>query len=201
MKQRFPILISNIESGDDFKKIISVVISFLMLFPSYLFSLMPGNIDTEFEISAIEPVAVSVIENGIVSDKAEFSFNEKCGWFNYYGISYKSDAYMKGTVTYVIRGGDYTEEFFLEPDDGKKPFYSFIDGVLDKTKSNTLCKITIEPLDKETAEFTLLGVDVTTSYIAAVEYKEFSSFKPMEYNYYISTGTTSEMRANFNEVR
>ncbi len=62
---------------------------------------------------------------------------------------------------------------------------SFLAGVFDREKTT-----------KKDPSF-----DVTTSYIAAVEYKEFSSFKPIEYNYYISTGTTSEMRANFNEVR
>lgn len=130
-----------------------------MLFPSYMLSFLTGSVDTEFDVFDVKPVAVSGIENGVISDKAVFDFgNEEGEWFNYYGISYKSDAYMKGTVTYIIRGGEYEEEFFLEPDDGTKPFYSFIDDILDKTKSDCLCKITIEPLDKETAEFTLLGV-------------------------------------------
>ena len=143
------------------KNIISLILSFIMLFPSYLFSFLPSKADTEFSISGIEISEFTGIENGVISEKATYHFNgEDCGWFNYYGISYKSDTYMKGVITYIIRGGEYSEEFFLEPSDGTKPFYSFIDGVLDKTKSDRLCSVTLEPLDKETAEFVLLGVDV-----------------------------------------
>lgn len=161
------------------KKILSVIISFLMLFPSYLFSFTAENIDSDFAISAIEPVSVSGIENGVISETAVFNFGDcECGWFNYYGISYKSDAYMKGTVTYIIRGAEYSEEFFLEPSDGATPFYSFIDGVLDKTKSNALCSVSVQPIDKESARFELIGVDVFNRevpdeniYISNDEYK------------------------------
>ena len=117
------------------KKILSVILSFILLFPSYLFSFLPSKADTDFAIEAISSVSVSGIENGIISEKAEFDFGDAdCGWFNYYGISYKSDAYMKGVITYKLKGEQYSEEFFLEPSDGTKTFYSFIDGVLDKTK-------------------------------------------------------------------
>ncbi|MBO5396083.1 MAG: hypothetical protein J6A97_04290, partial [Clostridia bacterium] len=143
------------------KKFFSIILSFIFLFPSYLCSFLPSKADTNFAIEAIEAVSVSGIENGIISEKAELEFGDAdYGWFNYYGISYKSDAYMKGVITYMHKGEQHSEEFFLEPSDGTKPFYSFIDGVLDKTKSNTLCKITLEPLDKDTAVFELVGVDV-----------------------------------------
>ena len=143
------------------KKFLSVILSFIFLFPSYLFSFLPSKADTDFTIEGIATVSVSGIENGIISKKAEFDFGDAdCGWFNYYGISYKSDAYMKGVITYMLKGEQYSEEFFLEPSDGTKPFYSFIDGILDKTKSNILCNIMLEPLDKDTAVFELIGVDV-----------------------------------------
>lgn len=140
------------------KKIISLIISFIMLFPSYLFSFLPSKVDTDFSDLSIKPVSASGIENGVISEKAEFEFDAENSWFNYYGISYKSDAYIKGIITYTVKSSEYTEEFFLEPSDGTKPFYSFIDGVLDKTKSSSFCGIALEPLDKEQAEFTLLGV-------------------------------------------
>ena len=143
------------------KNVISVILSFIMLFPSYIFSLLPSRADTEFNIIGIEIDGVTGVENGVIGEKAVYDFNgEDCGWFNYYGISYKSDTYMKGVITYVIRGSEYREEFFLEPSDGAKPFYSFIDGVFDITKSNRLCSVSLEPLNKETAVFELLGVDV-----------------------------------------
>ena len=43
--------------------------------------------------------------------------------------------------------------------------------------------------------------DGTTSYIAAIEWLEFESFVPVEYNYFISTGTTAEMRNAFSTVK
>lgn len=160
------------------KKILSVIISFIMLFPSYMFSFLPKNTDTDFSDFGIYTVSSDGIENGIITQKAEFVFNKEDGWFNYYGISYKSDAHMKGYITYTVRGSEYAEEFFLEPSDGSKPFYSFIDGILDKVKSNKLCRITLEPLDKPQAEFDLLGVGLfnrevpdTNVYIESDGYK------------------------------
>lgn len=142
------------------KRIISVVVSFIMLFPSYMVSFMPNKTETDFSAMNIVPVLSIGIDGGVVSQKAEFVFEEENKWFNYFAISYRSDAYMKGNVVYIIRGAEYYEEFFLEPSDGTKPFCSFIDGVLDNVKSNTLCRITIEPLDKAQAEFALLGVGI-----------------------------------------
>ncbi len=143
------------------KKILALIFSVIFLFPSYLFSFLPSKADTEFAISGVEIADASGIENGNITDKAVFDFGgADCGWFNYFGVSYKSDAYMKGIITYMLKGEQYSEEFFLEPSDGAKPFYSFIDGVLDKVKSNELCSVTFEPLDKDSAAFELLGVDV-----------------------------------------
>lgn len=143
------------------KKIFALILSFVLLFPSYLFSFLPSKADTEFSISPIEYVQASGIENGIIAEKAVYDFGgADCGWFNYFGISYKSDAYIKGEITYLFKGEQYAEEFFLEPSDGTKPFYSFIDGVLDKVKSNTLYTLSFIPLNKESAAFELLGIDV-----------------------------------------
>lgn len=148
------------------KKILSIIISFILFFPSYLISFLPNQIDTDFEIlgSGYSDGCIAVNGENVPFQKSEtdiitFDFGRaECGWFNYYGIKYESDAYIKGNIAYILKGEEYTEEFFLEPNDGTKPFYSFIDGILDKKKSNTLCKLTFEPLDKETAVFNLLGL-------------------------------------------
>lgn len=143
------------------KKLFALILSFILFFPSYIFSFMPSKADTDFAISPIEYVQASGLENGIITEKAVYDFGgADCGWFNYFGISYKSDAYIKGEITYLLKGEQYAEEFFLEPSDGTKPFYSFVDGVLDKVKSNKLYTVSFKPLDKETAAFELLGVDV-----------------------------------------
>lgn len=44
------------------------------------------------------------------------------------------------------------------------------------------------------------STDVPTSYIAAIEWLEFESFVPVEYNYSIATGTVQEMRNAFSTV-
>lgn len=140
------------------KKFLSLILAFIMLFPSYLLSFLPSRIDTDFSSFDLIPVSSSGIENGVIDEKVTYEFDGEKEMFNYYGISYKSDAYMKGVITYTAKGSEYDEEFFLEPSDGTKPFYSFIDGILDKVKSSSLCRVTLESLDKEQAEFTLLGV-------------------------------------------
>lgn len=149
-------------------KIISLILSFLIFFPSYLFSFLPSNISEDFTVTgdgitdgkiSVNGEAVSVAaktEGGIYT----FDFSAYiCGCFNYFGVKYSSDAYMKGEIVYTVWGREYSEEFFLEPGENSE-FFSFIDGCLDKVKSNTLCSLTFSPLDKDAADFELLGVSV-----------------------------------------
>lgn len=150
------------------KKIISLILSFIFFFPSYLFSFLPKNIDTDFGFESrysdgkiILCDEYTSVETGGEFKKGSalvYDFGEaKCDWFNYFGIKYKTDAYTKGTITYIKNAEEYSEEFFLEPsEDGS--FYSFIDGMLDKYKSNRLCSLVFEPLNKETSAFSLEGI-------------------------------------------
>lgn len=148
-------------------RIISAIIAFIMMLPSYYFSFMAKNLEENFEIigsgysdGVIELDGEKTTAGKSVDGKViTFDFGKvKTDWFNYYGIKYKSDAYMKGTVTYSAKYEEYTEEFFLEPCDEAADFRSFIDGCLDNRKANGFCKITFEPLNKETADFTLYGI-------------------------------------------
>ncbi|MBQ3537813.1 MAG: hypothetical protein IJA39_04455, partial [Clostridia bacterium] len=82
---------------------------------------------------------------------------EKTDIYNYFGIKYSSDAYMKGVITYGGWENGLTEEFFLEPG-ADAEFYSLIDGYLDRTKMNKLTSLEFYPLDKTEADFTLHGV-------------------------------------------
>ncbi len=150
------------------KKIISFLLS-IFLFPSFIFSFFPKNIDTDFgfecgfsdgeimlcsELTAVET-------SGDFKKGSAFTYNfseKKCDWFNYFGINYKTDSYVKGTFTYINKNAEeHTEEFFLEPSENGK-FYSFIDGMLDKNKANQICSFTFTPLDKENGNFTLEGI-------------------------------------------
>ncbi len=150
------------------KKIISVILSFILFFPSYLFSFLPKNIDTDFgfESGASDGKIMVCDEYAPVETSGEFKkgnalfydFGElKSDCFNYFGIKYSTDTYSKGIITYTKTGVKYSEEFFLEPNENGC-FYSFIDGILDKHKSSRLCSVSFEPLNKENGSFALEGV-------------------------------------------
>lgn len=144
-------------------KIISFFIALFMFFPSYLLSFLPCNIDESFDIPVTEnAICVNgeeaeytlTKENGVY----KYSFTEqKTDIFNYFGIKYSSDAFMKGIITYGGKEDGITEEFFLEPAQNGE-FFSLIDGYLEKTKMNKLASLEFYPLDKEEAEFELFGV-------------------------------------------
>ncbi len=168
------------------KKFLAIILAILM-FPSYLFSFLPSQADTEFALeSNVSADGTAQIGGNSVEytktsqgGKTVFDFAQAdCGWFNYFGIKYTSDAYMKGEITYTLTAGDYTEEFFLEPSETPADFRSFIDGYLDKKKSKYLTSLSFEPLNKSEAEFNLLGVSFFNReipdrevYIQTEEYK------------------------------
>ena len=149
-------------------KIIAFV-TLILLFPSYVFSFLPFKNDKSFEIFGNgysdgfisvngETAAVTVTENtedGCVS----YDFGGyKTDWFNYFGIKYRTDAYMSGEITYTVKEQLHSEKFYLEPSESEKDFYSFIDDFLENRKAYRLHKITFTALDKENAEFDLLGI-------------------------------------------
>lgn len=120
------------------KQIISLILSFFLLLPSYLFSFLPKNIDSVFGF-----------ESGAADGRIMVSDNS-------FGI------------------GIYV------PNEA-----SFLAWVYEREKtSNT------DP-----------SKDGSTSYIAAVEWLDFASFMPIEYNYSIATGTVAEMRNAFSTVK
>ena len=92
--------------------------------------------------------------------------------FTRYELTYYSDAYVRGIITY---GDNSTEEFFLEPsanfDGGKGKFASYVDGYLTKVLASLnktdhvessmkkgIKKISFELLDNKSANFELLSV-------------------------------------------
>lgn len=154
-------------------KILSFVMAFLVGFFSYPFSYL-GN-DNQFEVSTDEftqqtvmingkinkiDMNLTVKENGMVeiTDLLNVEINKPIyGWFNYYGISYTSDSYMKCEISYYTGVKQKTEQFFLEPaEDGC--FYSFIDNFLSGTKANMLVSISFEPINSEKSMFSLKGI-------------------------------------------
>lgn len=133
------------------QRLFAIVVAIFTLLPSYLISFLPSKTDTDFTLSEGE-YALTGAEGGFVYDFG----GEKMEHFNYFGIKYSSDAYVKGTLTYVWGVDEISEDFFLEPsDDGE--FYSLIDGYLEKRKAHKVIKFEFMPLDKQTMEFSLKG--------------------------------------------
>ncbi|MBO5421693.1 MAG: hypothetical protein J6A67_07095 [Clostridia bacterium] len=160
------------------KKILSIILSFIFGFFTYPFSFIPSLNDANFELVGGDFTSESVILNGESQDMyfdTEVSFNENYlvldskktinfedithGWYNYYGIAYSTDAYIKGTLTYRCGIVEKSENFFLEPGENKT-FYSFIDNMLSGTKANAICSVSFEPLDKETAKIKINGISI-----------------------------------------
>ncbi len=145
------------------EKIIAFFTMIFMFLPSYLISFLPNKLDTDFSIPTgegtvcVDGAAVN-FEKTEIQGKTEYSFGGiKTDMFNYFGIRYTSDAYVKGVITYSGKGDAQSEEFFLEPGENKE-FFSFIDGYLNKTKMNKLYSVSFEALDKEDWAFTLSDV-------------------------------------------
>lgn len=177
-------------------KILSLILSFLLGFFTYPISFLPANADTVFEVKSGSFSADTVTFNGedsamklsghkdfgengmVINSKATLEFeNPACDWFNYFGIRYSSDSYIKGEISYRAGVTDKSEEFFLEPGENAV-FYSFIDNCLDKTKANAVYSLSFEPLNNETAQISIGGISVFNREIPEQEiYIEADSLK------------------------
>ncbi len=154
-------------------KIIAFFTALVMFFPSFILSFFSCNIDTEFNIPESEGLSVNGeavnFETAAEGGSLKYDFGGiKTDIFNYFGIRYSSDAYMKGIITYSGKDGALSEEFFLEPGEDAQ-FFSFIDGYLEGTKMNRLYSVEFMPLDKETADFTLFAAGLFNREILAKE--------------------------------
>ena len=152
------------------KKILCIILAFITGFVSYPLSFLPDKADTEYNVAEgafltlngeiAEAVADCTYEkDGTIELAKKVTIDlayTKVDWFNYYGISYASDSYAKGTITYMAGVKKKTEEFFLEPGDGV--FFSFIDNCLKGTKANALCSLSFEALDSEKATIRIRGL-------------------------------------------
>lgn len=160
------------------RKVLSIILSFILGFFTYPISFIPSMNDKDIELSLGAFSSESVFLNGesekiyfdeevtFVEDyltldgKKTLNFKDIThSWYNYYGIAYSSDAYIRCTLTYRCGAVEKAENFFLEPGENKT-FYSFIDNMLEGTKANAICSISFEPLSKETAKFRIDGFSV-----------------------------------------
>lgn len=167
-------------------KIFSFILSLFMPFITFRMSFMPSEYDIDFVIGkgnltqntvyvngesvAFDLSGDASLENGRVSG-GEFTVTfdkNDCRWFNYFGIAYSSDEYLKGEIVYGKNDEMHSEEFFLEPaNDGE--FFSFIDGMLDDMKANRLYSLSFEPLSAESAVVDISGISTFNRQIPSRE--------------------------------
>ena len=151
------------------KKIINSLIAFFgfiliiaSIFSAYFISFIKTTDNFEMQNGAAllkETTEIAISKNDSTNTVLAVDKNN-CGWFNYYGIEYSSDCYIKATVHYSAGVKAKTEDFFLEPSKKKTTFYSFVDDALAGKKGNKITSITFEPLTKAKENIKIYGFSV-----------------------------------------
>lgn len=114
--------------------------------------------DTDFTISRMTYFADN--EEKQLTAKYATLIDGETKKFNYFGIKYTSDSYLKCSLTYNVKKETIREEFFLEPSQSEKDFYSFIDNALEKATATDLIEFTCEPLNSRKAKVNFIGFSV-----------------------------------------
>ena len=191
-------------------EILSAIVAFIMMIPSYYFSFLPKNFEENFE----------VIGSGLV--KVSCRFVDFSGYDDAYTTQEMPAFYcIEPFNRFVYYSGDkpwtgdeklsYENKLIFWPDAGYPHFSStenwsafigefddsFGIGLYVPNEASFLAGV----FDRENTTEKDPSVDDSTSYIAAIEWHDFKSFSPMEYEYYISTGTADEMRSSFEAIR
>ena len=138
------------------KRIVSVFmcIAIILSFAGCL-----GNsYDTDFTISRMTYFADN--KEKVLTAKLAVQIDDSEKKFNYFGIKYTSDSYLKCSLTYSVKKETIREEFFLEPTVSEKDFYSFIDNALEKVTAKRLIEFTCEPLNSSKANVKFIGFSV-----------------------------------------
>lgn len=78
--------------------------------------------------------------------------------FNYYGICYTSNSFLKGTVTYKTLFGIVSEEFFIEPATKPTEFFSLTDGYMQNRLGLKILSVSFEALNTERAQLGFYGI-------------------------------------------
>ena len=119
------------------------------------FSVEEGDFTENKAILNGEKITATLTGYGEKTENLTVEFNKaNVGWFNYYGIKYSTDAYLKGVITYKCGVEEKSEEFFSESSENSC-FYSFIDDFLKGIKGSELLSLSLEPRDKATANIKL----------------------------------------------
>ncbi len=138
------------------KRIVCVFICIAIIFS--FAGCLGKNYDTDFTISRMTYFADN--KEKTLTAKLAIQIDDSEKKFNYFGIKYTSDSYLKCSLTYSVKKETVREEFFLEPSQSEKDFYSFIDNALEKVTATRLIEFTCEPLNSSKAKVNFIGFSV-----------------------------------------
>ncbi len=124
------------------QRIFALIMSVLTLLSGCVFK----DYDTDFNIEGDPVFSENEMHEISKKETKTLSYEKE---FNYYGIKYTSDEYLKCSIAYMVGNKRVVEEFFLEP--GEKEFYSFIDNALDGENAKTLVEFSCTPLNAKKA--------------------------------------------------
>ena len=95
------------------------------------------------------------------SDTITYYFNTPIGKkFNSYSISYSTEAYLKGEITYLYDGATYTEKFFLEPGQNMS-FTSLFDNALKGNTADSVSSLKFTLLSEYSTSLCLEDIAVS----------------------------------------
>ncbi len=139
-----------------------LIVAVSAVFSPYLFSFVKTDenfdIDNDNKILK-EKTEIAVSKGSLTNTVLDLTKND-CGWFNYYGLEYSSDCYIKATINYSAGTKKKSEDFFLEPSKEKTVFYSFVDDALEGKRGNKVNSITFETLTEGNENIQIYGFSV-----------------------------------------
>ncbi len=131
-----------------FLVLLILIVAATTVFAPYLISFVKTDESFDLENGDVilkEKTEIAISKGSLTNTVLDLTQND-CGWFNYYGIEYSSDCYIKATINYSAGIKEKREDFFLEPSKEKKTFYSFVDDALQGKRGNRVNSITFETL-------------------------------------------------------
>lgn len=145
-----------------FLVLLILIVAVTAVFSPYFFSFVKADESFDLENGDVilnKKTEIAISKGSLTNTVLDLTKNE-CGWFNYYGIEYSSDCYIKATISYCAGAKEKSEEFFLEPSKGKTTFYSFVDDALKGKRGNKVNSITFETLTEGTENIQIYGFSV-----------------------------------------
>ena len=96
------------------------------------------------------------------SDSLTYYFDTPVGKeFNTYSVSYSTDAFLKGEITYIYANEKCTEEFFLEPGE-KMSFTSLFDNALKGKTADSISSVKFTLIKGKSASLLLEDIAVSS---------------------------------------